>query len=87
MARPSADIILQDNSTNKTYEILAMPELYYICYKNSPVKIRTRLQGLESIRTKYLRTSGIEHTTAVQTMQKLNEIFQCSDFTIKQLKD
>jgi hypothetical protein len=86
MSRPKPDILLE-NTNKKTYkseQVLDADAIWAVFYKDKPINLRT-IHILHETCTKYKKVSFSNAGHAFNLAEKLNKIFNCSDFSVYKL--
>ena len=86
MSRPPAKLITT-TQVNEQFgiDILEAPALYAVLYQQQAFNIKNRYITVQGEINKYIRTVFPNYKTAVNLATKLNENFDCQDFTVKRL--
>jgi hypothetical protein len=84
MARPSAEILNSITDEDLiTHSVLRAPGYWYLTYQGLPVAIKT--DNWMGINAKYPRTGFNNSSHAYRMRDRLNQLFNTTDFEIKQL--
>lgn len=84
MSRPRTPRICEANITDlDAIQVLQAPRQWVITYKNELISIvRTRL----GTNPKYLKTTYVTYAPAANMATKLNNLFACDDFGVKDIQ-
>jgi len=87
MARPSGEVLISMELGTATLDILRAQSMWCVLYKNQPIGVR-RTYHSENLNTmtKYMKTCYTTPAPAHALSLKLNEIFNCTDFTVCELQ-
>lgn len=87
MTRPSAEVIMTCESGMATLAILRAPQMWVVLYKNQPFGARKTYYNSQSLNpmVKYLKTTFTSASPAHTLSMKLNEHFNCTDFTVSEI--
>lgn len=86
MARPKPTVLLRhrDRQTHKTEEVLEAEAIYAVFYQSKPISIRL-VNTLNYPGPKYKKMSFPNSGHAFRLAEKLNETYECSDFSVVKL--
>jgi len=87
MSRPGADIIMSCESGMAQLDILRAPRMWAVLYKDQPFGARKTYLNGQSLNpmVKYLKTTFTSASPAHTLSMKLNEHFNCTDFTVSEI--
>lgn len=84
MSRPKPTIILEavNKNTYKAEQILSADDIYAVFYKDAPINLRTLNSLVSYPGPKYKKSSFSNPGHAFNLRDRLNKIFNTSDFTV-----
>ena len=87
MSRPKPKILLEiSNKKNyKTEQVLEADAIWAVFYKNKPINLKTSNLLSEPLGPKYKKISFSNAGHAFNLAEKLNKLFNCSDFSVYKL--
>jgi len=87
MARPKPKVLLEyvHSSTYKAEQVLEASAIYAVFYKNKPINLRTLNHLVSYPGPKYKKVSFSNPGHALNLADKMNELFDCTDFTVHRL--
>ena len=88
MARPKPNIILdQVDKSYNSEQILKAEAIYAVYYESKPINLRTLNTLVNYPGPKYKKTSFSNPGHAHNLAKKLNDMFNCEDFTVVKLTE
>lgn len=87
MSRPKPNILLEitNKKTYKTEQVLEADAIWAVFYKDNPVNLKTSSVVAQQLGPKYKKVSFSNRGHAVNLAEKLNKLFNCSDFEVYKL--
>jgi len=87
MSRPKPTVLLEyvDKKTYKTEQVLAAEAIWAVFYKGAPFNLKSANMLTNYPGPKYKKVSFSNPGHAINLAKKLNELFNCKDFTVVQL--
>jgi len=87
MSRPKPTILLEitNKKTYKTEQVLEAEAIWAVFYKDKPVNLKTTSVLGNQLGPKYKKVSFSNSGHAVNLAEKLNKLFNCSDFSVFKL--
>lgn len=87
MARPKPIVLLELTSKNtyKTEQVLEADAIWAVFYKGKPVNLKTTSIVADQLGPKYKKISFSNSGHAINLAEKLNKMFNCSDFAVYKL--
>lgn len=84
MSRPKPKILCEAFDGTKSNQILESDAIWAVFYKDRPFNLREQ-DSTENSEPKYKKVSFSNRGHALNMCKKLNEQFQCSDFSLVKL--
>ena len=87
MSRPKPKVLLEitDKQTYKTEQVLEADAIWAVFYKDQPVNLKTSSIVAQQIGPKYKKVSFSNSGHAINLAEKLNKLFNCTDFSVFKL--
>ena len=87
MSRPKPKVLLEITSkkTYKTEQVLEAEAIWAVFYKNKPVNLKTTSIVAHQLGPKYKKVSFSNSGHAINLAEKLNKMFNCTDFAVFKL--
>ena len=87
MSRPKPTILLEITSkkTYKTEQVLEAEAIWAVFYKGKPVNLKTTSLVAQQLGPKYKKVSFSNSGHAINLAEKLNKLFNCTDFALYKL--
>lgn len=87
MSRPKPSILLEvtNKKTYKTEQVLEADAIWAVFYKHKPVNLKTTSIVAQHLGPKYKKVSFSNSGHAFNLAEKLNKMFNCSDFAVFKL--
>ena len=87
MSRPKPTILLEyiDKKTYKSDQVLVAEAIWAVFYKNQPFNLKTSNVLTSYPGPKYKKVSFSNPGHAINLAKKLNDQFNCNDFTVVKL--
>ena len=87
MSRPKPNVLLEITSkkTYKTEQVLEAEAIWAVFYKGKPVNLKTTSIVAHQLGPKYKKVSFSNSGHAINLAEKLNKMFNCSDFAVFKL--
>ena len=87
MSRPKPNVLLEITSkkTYKTEQVLEAEAIWAIFYKGKPVNLKTTSLVAQQLGPKYKKVSFSNSGHAINLADKLNKLFNCTDFAVFKL--
>jgi hypothetical protein len=87
MSRPKPKVLLEitDKKTYKTEQVLEADAIWAVFYKDQPVNLKTSSIVAQQIGPKYKKVSFSNSGHAINLAEKLNKLFNCTDFSVFKL--
>lgn len=87
MSRPKPTILLEITSkkTYKTEQVLEAEAIWAVFYKGKPVNLKTTSLVAQQLGPKYKKVSFSNSGHAINLAEKLNKLFNCTDFAVYKL--
>jgi hypothetical protein len=87
MSRPKPKVLLEitDKKTHKTEQVLEADAIWAVFYKDQPVNLKTVNIVADSLGPKYKKVSFSNSGHAINLAERLNKLFNCSDFSVYKL--
>jgi hypothetical protein len=87
MSRPKPNILLEITSkkTYKTEQVLEADAIWAVFFKGKPVNLKTTSVVAHQLGPKYKKVSFSNSGHAINLAEKLNKLFNCSDFAVYKL--
>lgn len=87
MSRPKPNVLLEITSkkTYKTEQVLEADAIWAVFYKGKPVNLKTTSMVAHQLGPKYKKVSFSNSGHAINLAEKLNKMFNCSDFAVFKL--
>jgi hypothetical protein len=87
MSRPKPKVLLEitDKQTYKTEQVLEADAIWAVFYKDQPVNLKTSSIVAQQIGPKYKKVSFSNSGHAINLAEKLNKLFNCTDFSVYKL--
>jgi len=87
VSRPKPSVLLEyTNKKNyKTEQVLEADAIWAVFYKGKPVNLRTTSIVAQKLGPKYKKVSFSNAGHAYNLAEKLNKLFNCTDFTVFKL--
>ena len=87
MSRPKPNVLLEITSkkTYKTEQVLEAEAIWAVFYKGKPVNLKTTSIVAHQLGPKYKKVSFSNSGHAINLAEKLNKMFNCTDFAVYKL--
>lgn len=87
MSRPKPTVLLEvTNKKNyKTEQVLEAEAIWAVFYKDKPVNLKTSSMITQDLGPKYKKVSFSNSGHAINLAEKLNKMFNCTDFSVYKL--
>jgi hypothetical protein len=87
MSRPKPNVLLEitNKKTYKTEQVLEAEAIWAVFYKDKPVNLKTSSIVAQQLGPKYKKVSFSNSGHALNLAEKLNKLFNCSDFSVFKL--
>ncbi len=87
MSRPKPKILLEvtNKKTYKTEQVLEADAIWAVFYKDKPVNLKTSSMLAQDLGPKYKKVSFSNSGHAYNLAEKLNKLFNCTDFSVYKL--
>jgi hypothetical protein len=87
MSRPKPNILLEitNKKTYKTDQVLEADAIWAVFYKGAPVNLKTSSLVAQEIGPKYKKVSFSNSGHAFNLAEKLNKLFNSTDFAVYKL--
>lgn len=87
MSRPKPEILLETTNKKsfKTEQVLEALAIWAVFYQDKPINLKTVSYVAQSIGPKYKKVSFSNSGHAFNLAEKLNKLFNTSDFTVYKL--
>ena len=87
MSRPKPTVLLEHTNkrTFKTEQVLEADAIWAVFYKDKPVNLKTNSIIGQQLGPKYKKISFSNSGHAFNLADKLNKLFNCSDFSVYKL--
>ena len=87
MSRPKPKVLLEITSkkTYKTEQVLEAEAIWAVFYKGNPVNLKTTSIVAHQLGPKYKKVSFSNSGHAINLAEKLNKMFNCTDFAVFKL--
>jgi len=87
MSRPKPKVVLEitNKKTYKTEQVLEADAIWAVFYKDQPVNLKTVNLVAEEVGPKYKKVSFSNSGHAINLAERLNKLFNCSDFSVYKL--
>lgn len=87
MSRPKPTVLLEHTNkrTFKTEQVLEAEAIWAVFYKDKPVNLKTNSIIGQHLGPKYKKISFSNSGHAFNLADKLNKLFNCSDFSVYKL--
>jgi hypothetical protein len=89
MSRPKPQILLEitNKKTYKSEQVLDADAIWAVFFKDKPINLRTSSLVAQQICPKYKKVSFSNAGHAFNLAEKLNKLFNCSDFSVYKLSN
>jgi len=87
MSRPKPKVLLEitNKKTYKTEQVLEAEAIWAVFYQDKPVNLKTGSLVVQQLGPKYKKCSFSNSGHAINLAEKLNKLFQTSDFSVYKL--
>jgi len=87
MSRPKPVVLLEITSkqTYKTEQVLEAEAIWAVFYKDKPINLKTSSIVAQQLGPKYKKVSFSNEGHALNLADKLNRLYNCSDFSVFKL--
>jgi hypothetical protein len=87
MSRPKPKVLLEitNKKTYKTEQVLEAEAIWAVFYKDQPINLKTSSMVVQQLGPKYKKVSFSNSGHALNLAEKLNKLFQTSDFSVYKL--
>jgi hypothetical protein len=87
MSRPKPKVLLEitNKKTYKTEQVLEADAIWAVFYQDKPVNLKTGSLLVQQLGPKYKKCSFSNSGHAINLAEKLNKLFQTSDFSVYKL--
>jgi len=87
MSRPKPKVLLEitNKKTYKTEQVLEAEAIWAVFYKDQPINLKTSSMVVQQLGPKYKLVSFSNSGHALNLAEKLNKLFQTSDFSVYKL--
>lgn len=87
MSRPKPKVLLEitNKKTYKTEQVLEAEAIWAVFYQDQPINLKTSSVMVNQLGPKYKKVSFSNSGHALNLAEKLNKLFQTSDFSVYKL--
>ena len=87
MSRPKPKVLLEitNKKTYKTEQVLEAEAIWAVFYQDQPINLKTSSVIVNQLGPKYKKVSFSNSGHALNLAEKLNKLFQTSDFSVYKL--
>lgn len=87
MSRPKPKVLLEitNKKTYKTEQVLEAEAIWAVFYQDKPINLKTSSLVVQQLGPKYKKVSFSNSGHALNLAEKLNKLFQTSDFSVYKL--
>jgi len=87
MSRPKPNVLLEltNKKTYKTEQVLEAEAIWAVFYKDKPVNLKTTSIIAQQLGPKYKKVSFSNSGHAINLAEKLNKLFNSTDFSVYKL--
>lgn len=87
MSRPKPKVLLEitNKKTYKTEQVLEAEAIWAVFYQDKPINLKTNSIVVQQLGPKYKKVSFSNSGHALNLAEKLNKMFQSSDFSVYKL--
>ena len=87
MSRPKPKVLLEitNKKTYKTEQVLEAEAIWAVFYQDQPINLKTSSVVVNQLGPKYKKVSFSNSGHALNLAEKLNKLFQTSDFSVYKL--
>jgi hypothetical protein len=87
MSRPKPNVLLEitNKKSYKTEQVLEADAIWAVFYKDKPVNLKTTSIIAQQLGPKYKKVSFSNSGHAHNLSEKLNKMFNCTDFSVYKL--
>lgn len=87
MSRPKPRVLLEiaNKKTYKTEQVLEAEAIWAVFYQDRPINLKTSSFVIQQISPKYKKISFSNPGHAFNLAEKLNKMFNCTDFSVYKL--
>ena len=87
MSRPKPNVLLEitNKKSYKTEQVLEADAIWAVFYKDKPVNLKTTSIIAQQLGPKYKKVSFSNSGHAHNLAEKLNKMFNCTDFAVYKL--
>jgi hypothetical protein len=87
MSRPKPKVLLEitNKKTYKTEQVLEAEAIWAVFYQDKPINLKTGSLVVQQLGPKYKKVSFSNSGHALNLAEKLNKLFQTSDFSVYKL--
>lgn len=87
MSRPKPKVLLEitNKKTYKTEQVLEAEAIWAVFFKDKPVNLKTTSLVAQQLGPKYKKVSFSNSGHAINLAEKLNKLFNCTDFSVYKL--
>ena len=89
MSRPKPEVLVEitNKETYKTEQVLASDGIWAVYFEDRPINLKTSNYLVQYPGPKYKKVSFSNPGHALNLSKKLNEMFNCSNFSVVRLTD
>lgn len=89
MSRPAPTILLENvnKKTQRCEQVLESDAIWAVFYKNKPFNLKSFNIHTDHNGPKYKKTAFTNPGHAINLAERLNNVYECSDFVVKKLID
>jgi hypothetical protein len=87
VSRPKPKVLLEitNKKTYKTEQVLEAEAIWAVFYQDKPINLKTSSLVVQQLGPKYKKVSFSNSGHALNLAEKLNKLFQTSDFSVYKL--
>lgn len=85
MVRPKALVLLEHQDDAGSIEVMMADAVWVVMYQNTAISIARRTWTADGTVVKYLRTNYSNRAHAYRLADRLNQMFDTDDFTVREI--